>query len=357
MTQLGRIGGGVLEQNLERQGVNLSFKNLIADDPLLFLEVSSNNASAHQVGINTDILPEGRVLTIKTKIKTDSLITESLSVPNYLVDQNRFQVESGNINLNSGELIQASGIATYDLTIQNNIVSSKNNKNINLEPATNGTVDIYSDLSITENLFASENINIEGSIIFGDSTTDTVVFDSEISSDLIPKDNNKEIGSASKRWKNLHNTSSFLNNLISGDLITSDLIVDRISLSSNNIFINDGASDLELNNFSSNLIKINNLNYFENNNILNSSVDLALNWANTSNGYLKFDGTFGLVLPVIAESDKSNNPVIGETVYNNDIDLVEIWNGSIWVPVAGTSPTVSPEEFEDITNEWSLILG
>jgi hypothetical protein len=354
MSQLGRIGGGVLVSNLERQGVNLSFKNQIADVPLLFLEVSDLNLVNHQIGINTDILPSGRDLTVALKIRTEDLISDILSVPNYVIDNNKIEVDSGNILLNSTDIIQASGITTDDLKIQNNAISSFDNKNINIKPS--GTeVNIHSDLIVKKNLYNTENITIEGSIIFGDSSTDSITFDSKISSDLIPSNNNKEIGSQADTWENLFNNDTFANTLLVENLITSTTAeVNQITFNENNIFINDETSDLNLNTSVNNLVRIDNVNYFEDNFIKNNSASELL-LVTAENGYVKFDNTFGLVLPTINTSSRPLTPQIGETIYNSESEVVEIWNGFEWLPSSGIP--ISSEEFDDITNEWALILG
>jgi len=355
MAQLGRIGGGVLAPNLERQGVNLSFKNQIADIPLIFLEVSNSNPINHQIGINTDILPESRDLVIATKVKTEKLISNDFSVPDYQINSNKIEVDFGNIFLSSTDIIESSGITTDDLKIQNNIISSFDNKNINLKPSGTNNVNIYSDLIIKKNLYNTKNISMEGSIIFGDSSTDTVTIDSNISSDLIPLDNNKDIGSETNTWKELFNNSVFASTLSIDNLITTITTVNQITFSGNNIFINDSLNDLNLNISSNNLVSINNINYFEDNLIKTNSNELSL--VNTNNGYVKFDNSFGLVLPLIDTENRPLTPQIGETIYNPESGIVELWNGTNWIPSTGISLPVSIEELEDITNEWTLILG
>ena len=48
MSQLGRISGQVLEDDLLRQNVNLDFRNLSASIPVLKLDVVNN-----KIGVNT----------------------------------------------------------------------------------------------------------------------------------------------------------------------------------------------------------------------------------------------------------------------------------------------------------------
>ena len=47
MSQLGRISGPLLDANLNRLGVDLTFRNYSADDDLLYLDVNNN-----RIGVN-----------------------------------------------------------------------------------------------------------------------------------------------------------------------------------------------------------------------------------------------------------------------------------------------------------------
>jgi hypothetical protein len=58
---LGRIGGGVLKDNLERNGSNLNFKNTSGAVALLHLDVVNS-----RVGINTESAASGYSLTLPT---------------------------------------------------------------------------------------------------------------------------------------------------------------------------------------------------------------------------------------------------------------------------------------------------
>jgi len=199
MAQLGRIGGGVLAPNLERQGVNLSFKNQANSTPVLFFDVENS-----QIGFNTDILIPGRDFSIPNKMKSVGLKSEYIDVPNYVLQNNRIEVESGNILLDAGTKIQVSGLTTDDLRIQNNTIFSNSiNTNIELRPTKN--VAIYSDFLVNGNLFSTGNIVLQSDFIFGNEEEDTVIFDATIESDLIPKINNtSSIGSNDSRWRDFY---------------------------------------------------------------------------------------------------------------------------------------------------------
>lgn len=378
MTQLGRIGGGVLADDLVRQGADLSFKNQSNSVPVLFLDVNTK-----QIGFNTDILVPDRDLTVPAKIRTDNLINNIFQVPNYTMKNNLVEVFSGNIFLNSNNRIKLSVLETDNININNNIIAT-NLDNIKIMPVLDNNLLIYSDVVVNGNLFNTKNISIEGSIIFGKSITDSVLFDSKINSDLIPKDETRNLGSNQLNWNSIFSKTIFNDNVYATETISNRIQIDNIIIDNNEIFtINnsdltlsaDGVGSILDNNSSyvvSNYVAdgytgefsdgvgsilINNVKYFKNNTITNNAVAGVFLMANTNNGYVKFDSTFGLTVPVTDIISRPVAPEIGETFYNTEIETLEIWNGSDWTPAAGLSAIVSDEEFEDITNEMTLILG
>ena len=63
MSQLGRIGGGVLKDNLERNGSNLNFKNSSGTTAILHLDVVNK-----RVGINNESPASGYSLDLPTPL-------------------------------------------------------------------------------------------------------------------------------------------------------------------------------------------------------------------------------------------------------------------------------------------------
>ena len=91
-------------------------------------------------------------------------------------------------------------------------------------------------------------------------------------------------------------------------------------------------------------------------NTVNVPTNGVLNLINLDKGYVKF-GSNGLVVPVGTNSQRSVTPEVGELRYNTDIQYAEIYNGSFWQPVKGSSPELSPEDLIGIFEEWTLTLG
>ena len=203
--QNGRIGGGVLKDNLLRQGVNLNFKNTSGSTALLHLDV--NNA---KIGINTESTTDA--LTVPTLISSTNLISTYANIgPNFTIDQSRIVALGGDgfINFNAANNIFATAIATDDLKIDFNTISTTTaDTNIELRPNGNGIVNINSNWDIVGNLHATGNIQTTGDLTLGSNDEDNVTFVSDVNSDLIPDQTDTyDLGSPSKQWLSIYSES------------------------------------------------------------------------------------------------------------------------------------------------------
>ena len=126
---LGRIGGGVLKDNLERNGSNLNFKNTSGSTALLHLDVNNS-----RVGINTESPAAGYSLDLPTTLSTVGLNSDNTNIQNYTIDSNRIYQNSGDINLSGANSVFLSGLLTDNLTVNfNTIRSNQSNETISLE--------------------------------------------------------------------------------------------------------------------------------------------------------------------------------------------------------------------------------
>ena len=129
-SQNGRIGGGVLKDNLVRQGVDLNFKNTNNDTALLHLDVNNS-----KIGINTEAATDA--LTIPATLASSNLISTYNNIANFTIDQSQIVALGGDgfINFNAANNIFATAIATDDLKIDFNTISTTtDNTNIELRP-------------------------------------------------------------------------------------------------------------------------------------------------------------------------------------------------------------------------------
>ena len=211
--QNGRIGGGVLKDNLERQGVNLNFKNTTNDTALLHLDVNNS-----KIGINTEVATDA--LTIPTTLATTNLISTYNNIANFTIDTSRIEALGGDgfINFNAANNIFATAIATDDLKIDFNTISTTTpDTNIEIRPNGDGNVNINSNWNITGSLHATGNIQTVGDFTFGSGDEDNVSFAADINSDIIPdQTDTSSLGSESKQWLDIYTS------LVNGQAIELD---------------------------------------------------------------------------------------------------------------------------------------
>lgn len=182
--ELGRISGVMLKENLEIFGPYLR-----VDDDLLYIDPVNKG-----IGINSNATDAQTSLVVNSSTKTIELIVDTeLKLPNLTIKANTNTISSvtGDLHLASATSIISPNIRTDDLNLNDNVISStSSNQSIELRPL--GAVEIPTDLNVTGNLFATGDILIEGTVVFGDTTdavTETVNIKAEIDSDIIPTQN------------------------------------------------------------------------------------------------------------------------------------------------------------------------
>jgi len=240
MSQLGRIGGQVLTDNLLRAGVDLAFET-----DLLYLKVTpvvagalsspnfedgdpnfgkplSTSLPAAGIGINTDV-PLYNLDVNQNIVSTDVTVQTQLSIDNIIINApNTFTTSVGGIDIFiAGSDIFHDRLTTANLEINDNYIASFSNANITLDPSGSGIVQIIADTNIVGNLvvgtsLSPKNINIsgnlskQGNLILGDQTLDTITVNTDFSQSIIPGDNSlwslgENTGDSSpRRWNQVY---------------------------------------------------------------------------------------------------------------------------------------------------------
>jgi hypothetical protein len=243
--QNGRIGGGVLKDNLVRQGIDLAFEtdllylkvdttvnvpSVTPSTPLEFDDGDPNYAaldkgtSTKGIGINTSA--PNNDLTVPNPIRTVHLrVTNNADI----TGGGDFQINNssithyggGNINLVSANDIFATAIATNNIKIDFNTISTTtSDTNIEIRPNGNGNLNIQSNWNITGNLHATGDITFGGDLTLGNDNQDNVSFAADVNSNIIPDvTDTSNLGSASKQWLNVYTS------LVNGQAIELDEIV------------------------------------------------------------------------------------------------------------------------------------
>jgi hypothetical protein len=211
MSQLGRIGGQVLTDNLLRAGTNLAFEN-----NLLYLDVNTKT-------ISINFGSAGKDLFVNQSVSTENLIVDNLlSADNIRVQHpNTLSTLTGSLIFSAANGTTTNNVQTDDLNIIQNTISTRF-PNTSLQISATGTMEVYADVNVTGSIYASGDISADGNITFGNENSDTVVFNADVQSDLIPNITDIYfLGSPSKRWREF-NISNVISDTVSIQTLTAN---------------------------------------------------------------------------------------------------------------------------------------
>ena len=199
---VGRISGPLLQANLERNGIDLNFKNTISDTPLLHFDVSEG-----KLGINKNATTD-QIEVVGVTHTPAYIATTNTQIANFNTNTNNINTLTGPINLQAplGGIINLSGLATDNIEIDENRITSYNtNSNIDLAPNGTGTTEVITNLEVFGNLHGQQNITADGNITIGSDDEDDLVLNADLATDIMPDANSTyDLGSAPKRWGQLH---------------------------------------------------------------------------------------------------------------------------------------------------------
>jgi hypothetical protein len=208
-SSLGRISGPLLKSNLERNGIDLTFRNGEYDLDILYLDVNN-----HRIGIAKD--NPAYELDVNDEIKSIQVtVTDEATIDNILIRspdtigtiQGNLDIFATGVNL---EFLHDRMI-TDDLEFDQNRISSFINADIVLNPNGTGTVELLTNTSVVGDLAVTGNITLDGdlrasdNLIVGNQTVDTVILAADFNRDLVPAiDNQYSLGSTSLRWREVY---------------------------------------------------------------------------------------------------------------------------------------------------------
>ena len=209
-TQIGRISGPLLKDNLLRDGVDLAFET-----DLLYLDVNNN-----RIGIKSDA--PTRDFFVDNTINTTNLIVDN----NFLIASNLSVSASSSVSTTFGDLIfdndiVATRLGVGNLEFDNNTITHQNtNNDIELRPDGTGIVKIFNQLDVYGNIHSTGDITVDGNLIIGTDSSDVIVFNSDVASNIVPDQTDTyKFGDNGRRWNNMYA------NLLNGQILTVDDIV------------------------------------------------------------------------------------------------------------------------------------
>ena len=391
MSQLGRIGGQILTDNLLRAGVDLAFEtdllylkvspvtsgvSLNEDSDPNFGKAGSTSTPFTAIGINTDVPIYD--FDVNSNIYTDDLTVVTQLAPGNLRlnAPNTITTSVGGIDvyINGGGEIFHDRLVTDNLVLDGNQISSLSNSNIVLDPNGSGTVELIANTNITGNLAVSGNIGIsgnlssQGTLTFGDNQTfDTVTINTDFTQSIIPGDDliyamGADAGDSSvRRWSQTHapdwtniTTGAWpgsglrSQSVIVSDQLRLDGVINKISATQSN-------DDVRLMPFTG-ITRIETTQWQDN--IITNLLNTPLVFASTAGiGYLRFMGDNGFVIPSGDNAQRRVSPEVGETRWNTDEAYLECYDGTVWAVSTGGGIEVDVPIMEDLSHVYTLMLG
>jgi hypothetical protein len=362
MSQLGRISGPLLEANLNRLGVDLTFRNYSADDDLLYLDVTNN-----RIGVNKQ--PASRRFEIDGVTHTPTLIsTTSADIATITAATNTFSTDiSSTIIVRPNQvnpLVTFDNMRAGDLDFKDNIIKNYTvNGSIELNPNGTGIIDIYSNITVNGNITVTGNTRIDGNlteatnIIVGDSILDTVTIAPDFTQSIIPGDHlTYDLGTTLKRWRQIHVHQNLDITALSFNDVTVGLQL-QIESGLPSISTLQSNDDVILNS-DTGIVDIERIR-FAGDDITNLDAT-AFTLASTGIGYVRFLGDNGIVIPAGTDAQRPPSSEVGDTRWNTDNPLdnyMECFDGTTWNIATGAGGTISAVENYDLANAYILILG
>lgn len=376
MSQLGRISGPLLTDNLLRNGVDLAF-----DTDLLYLKVGpavvgspgggpgedgdpNPTAGPRGIGINNDAPTDQLTITGTSNVSNDVIVTgPSATIDRIVINANgSFTTTIGPINIRPtgpDAYVNYGTVTTTDFKIKDNYISVTSGTNTDLRLNANGiglvefqsNTAIAGDLEVTQNIRSNNNVQLNGQFIIGNSPIDTVTISPDFTQSIIPgAADSYDLGTALKRWDQLWLTNEFNVQTVS---ITELLIDNQVRFTGNSITSIISNQDVDIVP-STGITQIERLT-IQSNNVTNlDSTPISITHA--GNGYLQFSYNTAFVIPVGTNAERRNNEV-GETRWNTDLQYLECFDGTVWQVATGGGVVVTAPIMENLTHQYTLIFG
>jgi hypothetical protein len=304
-----------------------------------------------------------------TEVTGNVTATGILELSDITISGNRIETTTPNTDLD----LRANGggdIIFEQLRVtNNNIQATVTNADITLTPGTTGSVVINSNQSliIPAGSIADRPASpVNGMIRYN---TDLNRYEGYYSasnkwlqlSGVTDEDGNTYITAESTPGANdnilrFYVDSALMAYIDSNKLWATRLETDQLAIYDNGITTVATDTDINLTTSGTGGIKIDNLK-IRNNTITNTVSGAVTEFANTGTGYVKITGTNGVVIPSGDIGNRPSVPVTGMMRFNTFYAIMEVWDGTTWVNVAGSTSGISLTQATEIGIVSALLFG
>ena len=234
---VGRISGPLLKANLIRNGIDLAFET-----DLLYLDVNNQ-----RVGIKNSS-PQHELDVTGTSRVNNLTVTNQATLGDVVVQGNTISSNQTYLNLGTlDNVVYQNKLIVDSLELEGNAISTRDsNANLEFRPNGTGTVEVLANMNVTGSLHATGDISADGNITIGDTSADTINFNAEVASNIIPDATNTyQLGTdpagGGKQWSDV-----YVNNFNATSVTTTALTVNGIDLvlkQGNIIYVAENGND------------------------------------------------------------------------------------------------------------------
>ena len=353
-------------------GAAVQFEEIKIDDNIVTTTSSNANLELRANGTGSVVIPNNNVtisnnlnvlgtMSLVDLTSTGTITSAQFSTGDIVIRDNFITTTNTNSNLD----LRTSGtgkIVVDNLSFDASTIASSTN--ITLTPA-NGivSIDATGALKLPAGTTAQRPSAVAGQLRFnsqlarfeGYNGTNWIKLDG-----LQDLDGNTKITAELTPGANDDTIRFYINGNVVGDIDinrfnSNRVTVDDIEIDGNKISSITTNTDLNLIANGTGQVKFENLGVTDST-IKNNVSGAVTVFENTGAGYVKFDGSQGVVLPVGGNATRPTGAT-GMIRFNTDDSRVELYDGTTWVSVAGASGGISFAQAEDIAIEKVLIFG
>ena len=362
------VSGDVNSSGVQLENIQLVGNVLTTTLSNSDLELRANGTGSivipnNNVEITGDLTVNG-TLTVTDIDSIGQIAANTFHTGDILVDDNFITTTTSNSDLE----LRASGtgsIVIDDFTFQSSTISSTGD--ITLSPSSEAVIiDATGSLKLPSGNTGQRPTGVAGQIRYN---SELARFEGYNSSNWINLKGVEDLDGDTKVTAELteganddkirfYNAGVLTVDIDANRLNAPKVVVDDITIDGNLISTTTNNTDLELTANGSGSVKFDNF-AFKDNTITNTVSDSVTTFEATDNGYVKFDGTYGLVIPAGGNAQRPPlaNTELGQLRWNTDAARTEIYDGTNWVSVAGSSSGISRADAEEIAFEIVLSLG
>jgi hypothetical protein len=234
---VGRISGPLLKANLIRNGIDLAFET-----DLLYLDVNNQ-----RVGIKNSS-PQHELDVTGTSRVNNLTVTNQATLGDVVVQGNTISSNQTYLNLGTlDNVVYQNKLIIDSLELEGNAISTRDsNANLELRPNGTGTVEVLANMNVAGSLHATGNISADGDITIGDTSADTINFNAEVASNIVPDATNTyQLGTdpagGGKQWSDI-----WVNNFNATSVTATALTVNGVDLilkQGNIIYVAENGND------------------------------------------------------------------------------------------------------------------